>query len=149
MNPSESLQRFERFVAGSGRTVGELDAQDAVHLMVEFYRQVRAKDCDLDADGDTVCFQWGVSGSGDKETFHYDLTRQFIGPGDEDEDGMSQLSLTVHFPVTDALRALEGEEWCSSPYEVDALEQFVASHPATRAIASLTPLRTTLDWAPI
>lgn len=149
MNPSESLQRFERFAAGSGRSVADLDAQNAVHLMVEFYRQVRAKDCDLDAEGDTVCFQWGVSGSGDQESFHYDLTRQFIAPGDEDEDGMSQLSLTVHFPVTDALRALEGEEWCSSPFKVDTLEQFIGSHPATKAIASLTPLRTTLDWAPI
>ena len=149
MISSESLQRFEQFVAGSGRTVADLDPQNAAHLMLEFYRQVRAEDCDVNADGDMVLFQWGVSACEGEQTFHYDITRQFIAPGDEDEDGMSQLSLTVHFPATAELRGFEGEQSCSSPDKADELEQFIRGHEVTKAISSVKRLKTTLEWAPI
>jgi hypothetical protein len=148
MNPSESQSRFEQFVAASGASVATLTAPDATRLMLAFYEQVRADNCPVDQDGDMILFQWGAYDFGEGETFRYDITRQFIAPGDEDDDGMSQLSLTVHYPVTDALRTLNGSQWCPSPVQADELAQFIRSHAATAAVSTLTPLRTTLDWSP-
>jgi hypothetical protein len=135
-------------VADSGAAVATLSAQDATRLMLAFYRQIRADNCPLDADGDMVLFQWGAHDSGGGETYRYNLTRQFITSGDEDDDGMSQLSLTIHYAVTDALHALKGNEWCPSPEQADELAQFISRHAATAAVSSLTPLRTTLTWSP-
>jgi hypothetical protein len=150
MNPSESKSRFEQFVADSGHSVATLTAATATHVMLAFYRQVRATDCPLDEDGDMILFQWGAYDFGEGETYRYDITRQFILSGSEGNDGMSQLSLTVHFPVTDALRALKrGNRWCPSPAQADVLEQFIRSHEASVTVSSLTPLRTTLVWSPI
>ena len=116
--------------------------------MLAFYRQVRATNCPLDADGDMILFQWGVSDSGEGEIYRYNITRQFIAPGNEDDDGMSQLSLTVHYAATDALRALKGNQWCTSPEQADKLAQFINGHEVSAAVSSLTPLRTTLVWSP-
>jgi hypothetical protein len=149
MNPSESKSRFEQFVADSAGSVATLAAADATRLMLAFYRQVRAPDCPLDEDGDMILFQWGAFNFGQGETYRYDITCQFIVSGSDGDDGMSQLSLTVHFAVTEALRALKkGSRWCSSPAQADELEQFISSHEATACVASLTPLRTTLLWSP-
>ena len=149
MNPSESKSRFEQFVADSCGSVAGLTPADATRLILAFYRQVRATDRPLDEDGDMILFQWGAFDFGEGETYRYNITRQFIISGSEGDDGMSQLSLTVHFAVTEALRALKkGSRWCSSPAQADGLEQFIRSHEATAAVASLTPLRTTLAWTP-
>ena len=40
--------------------IERLAAAEALELMAAFYRDVRAEDCDLDADGDMLLFQWGV-----------------------------------------------------------------------------------------
>jgi hypothetical protein len=149
MNPSESKSRFEQFVAGSGGSVTKLTAADAIRHMLAFYRQVRALDCPLNEDGDMILFQWGAYNFGQGDTYRYDITRQFIMSGSDGDDGMSQLSLTVHFAVTEALRALKkGNRWCSSPSQADEFEQFIRSHQVTAIVASLTPTRTTLVWSP-
>lgn len=150
MQPSESKPQFEQFVAAAGSSAAALAPSEAVRLMLAFYRQVRAEGCSFDTNGDMVLFQWGTFDFGEGETYHYDLTRQFIvyGPG-EDEHEMSQLSLTVHFAVTDQLRALQkGNGWCSWPAEADEFERFIASQEVTAAVASLCALRTTLGWRP-
>ena len=149
MNPSESKACLEQFVADSGHSIATLTAADATRVMLAFYRQVRAAGCPLDEDGDMVLFQWGVHDFGEGETYRYDITRQFILAGSDGDDGMSQLSLTVHYPVTDTLRALKGSRWCPSPMKADELEQFIGSHEATKVVSLLAPLRTTLDWSPI
>ena len=147
MNPSEAKSRFEQFVADSGDSVAILTATAATRLMLAFYRQVRATDCPLDTDGDMVCFQWGAYDFGEGETYQYDITRQFMLSGTEGDDGMSQLSLTVHYAVTEALRAYrQGSRWCHSPSQADELELFIRNHESTAAVASLEPLRTTLAW---
>lgn len=146
MNPSQSKQRFEQFVATIGCSLATLSAPDAVRLMLAFYRQVRVANCQLDQDGDMLVFQWGATDVGAKETFRYELIRQFIVPGDEDHDGMSELSLALQYPMTDALRSLQGLMECPSPAESDKLEQFIGSHETTKALCSLVPLQLTLVW---
>ena len=81
--------------------------------------------------------------------YEYDITRQFMLDGSEGDDGMSQLSLTVHFAPTDVLRPIKVDRWCMSPAEVVEFEDFIRSHAATHAVATLEPLKVTLDWSPI
>jgi hypothetical protein len=148
MQPSDSKDRFERFINESGSSLAGLTAADASRLMLAFYRQVRAADCPLDERGDMLLFQWGVHDFGEGNTFHYDITRQFILSGSQSDEGMSQLSLTVHFAATGPLRALKGDRWCSTPVQTAELEEFIRSHEATCAVARLKPLKVTLDWSP-
>jgi len=119
---------------------------EAIRHMLGFYRQIRASGCPVEEDGDMLLFQWGVYNWGHGETYSYDITRQFIL---SDGDGeISQLSLTVHFSVTDLLRSLkEGNRWCGSPDEADEFESFIRDHEATRVIETVQPLRTTLAWS--
>jgi hypothetical protein len=148
VNPSWSKSRFEEFITNSGFSVATLRAADATRLMLVFYREVRAADCPLDDNGDMVLFQWGAHDFGEGETFRYNITRQFILSGSDNDDGMSQLSLTVHFAVTDGLRAIQpGNHWCQSLEKADEFERFIRTHKATEAVLSLTPLRTTLSWS--
>ncbi len=147
MLSSESQSRLEQIISVAGRSVATLTAAEAIRFMLDFYCEVRAEDCALDDDGDQLLFQWGVYDWEGSESFHYDITRQFIAPGTEDDDGMSQLSLTVHFTASDTLRALdEGHEWCPSPARIGEFESFIKQHPATHAVATLQPLRATLTW---
>ena len=149
MQPSESKQRFEQFVAAAGRAVDDLGPADAAHFVLAFYRQVRADDCPLDQDGDMLLFQWGAHDFGQGETYRYDLTRQFIAGGEEEDDQeMSQLSLTLHFAATAPLRALApGKRWCALPAAADEFARFVARQEVTALVAPLRPSRIMLEWS--
>lgn len=148
MQPSESKDRLEKLIAESGIALAALTAVDATRLMLEFYRNIRAADCPADG-GDMLLFQWGAYDFGEGETFQYDITRQFTLSGSQSDEGMSQLSLTVHFAAIEPLRALKGDRWCSSSGQATEFEQFIRSHEVTRAVAMLKPLKVTLDWSPI
>ncbi len=147
MKPSDSPVLLEQLINGASHTVATLTAAEAIRFMLAFYREVRAESCALDDDGDQLLFQWGVYDWHGQESFHYDITRQFIEPGTEDDDGMSQLSLTVHYPANDNLRALdEGHHWCAAPADVETFEALIHAHPATHAVAALKPLSVSLQW---
>ncbi len=147
MQPEDSAEQFEQFVAAAGLSVATLVPSEAARLMLAFYRQVRADSCLLDQQGDMVLFQYGAYDFGQGRTFQFDLTRQFVTDAEDvDDQEMSQLSLTVHFAVADQLRALSGERWCESLAEADEFEQFITSQEVTAAVASIQPLRTTLEW---
>jgi hypothetical protein len=138
-----------RLIINSDRALETLNPADAIRFMLRFYRDTRAADCPLDEDGDMLLFQCRAFDFGRGETYRYDITRQFILSGSEGDDGMSQLSLTVHFAPADALRALKGNRWCSSPAQADEFEQFIRDHVATQAVSPLKPLKVTLDWSPL
>jgi hypothetical protein len=148
MNPEEALQMFRGRVERAGLTLEKLTPAEALAQMLAFYREVRADRCVLDAEGDMLLFAWGVRDAGEGETFHLEITRQFIQPGDEDEDGMSQLWIIMHFDTTPALEKIgEGEHWCESPDEANAFQEFVLAHEAYRAVVERTPSKVEVDWA--
>ncbi|MBN8417303.1 MAG: hypothetical protein J0L73_00150 [Verrucomicrobia bacterium] len=147
MHPAESATTFEAAVSATGKTVEELDAPAALAQMEEFYRNVRAEDCILDEEGDTLQCQWGVNTQGGEKTFQLEIARHFIEPGDEDEDGMSQLSLTLTYPADPALLALEpGVCQCSLPTELGEFERAVLSSRPYQTLATLKPQQTSLMW---
>ena len=94
MKASEALSHFQNFVRRRGATIDNLGHDEAVQLMLDFYREVRADDCDLDAGGDMLLFQWGTYDWGSGEAFEYDITRQLIREPYYDE--ILQLSLTFN-----------------------------------------------------
>jgi hypothetical protein len=148
MNPSESASIFRERVALAGLAIDRLTAAEALAQLLSFYREVRAEKCVLDAEGDMLLFAWGPRDASDGERFQLEFTRQFIQPGDEDEDGMSQIWTRLVFEMTPELRKVgEGEHWCESPDGAAAFEEFVLANEAYRAVVELTPIRVDVDWA--
>ena len=118
--------------------------------MAVFYLDVRVDKCTLDEDGDILVFQWGLNEQGPEPVFELEIARHFIEPGNEDEDGMSEMSLTLHYAPIPGLRALKhGVLQCSSPTELMDFEKRILASPPYHAVAGLTPQKTTLQWIPL
>ena len=109
----------------NSRPPESLTPGEGIDLMLRFYAD---EPVDGLADGDMadmLLFQWGVFDWGHGESFEFDITRQLIFGGSEDED-IFQLSLTFRFVPTDDLRNLpEGNRWCSSRAELEDFRHFV------------------------
>ena len=115
--------------------------------MLEFYRNKPAANCPYDSDGDMILYQWGSFDREEGETFQFDLTRQFTEAGVEDDDGISQLSLTLHYAPSDSLRSLEsGNHWCGNPSEVAEFEMIVKDSQPFVALQLAKPERVELSW---
>jgi hypothetical protein len=99
--------------------------------MLDFYKDVRAEDCEQQRDGDMLLFQWGNHNWGKGFSFEFDLICQFIRsqPEEEDDDqvedaAISQLSSRFYFAPTAELGAIESSNrWCSTPDELAAFER--------------------------
>ena len=115
--------------------------------MVAWYETVRVADAlGVDDDGDMLLFQYGVFDFGEGPSFHYDLTRQLTVDGSGD-DGICQLSVTLHYPVSDPADALgRGSRWCASPSQSGEFRDFVANHPATEFARKAPITNRTLTW---
>ena len=149
MQPADSASTFEAAVTDAGMTVQGLNAATALAQMEAFYRDVRAENCILDEEGDTLRCEWGLNGQGADQTFQLEFSRHFIEPGDEDEDGMSQLSLTLSYPPAPALLALEpGTCQCSQPADLPEFEKSLRASPPFLTLAKLKPQQTALAWWP-
>lgn len=137
-------QRFRRRVDSANRELGTLDVVEGIELMLSFYEEERVAGCEVDDDGDMLLYQWGTYDWGEGETFDFDITRQLIGPGGEDED-IFQLSLTFRFAPTIDSRAIEsGNRWCSRPNEVELFRDFIHKSAALRAVVNQVPHTVTL-----
>lgn len=90
--------------------------------MLAFYGEQRFDDVEINEDGDMLLYEWGICNS---RQFSLSVTRQFIIT---DEDEPYQLHLRQYFPLTDALRQLNGgNEWCHSPDELPVFRQSIES----------------------
>lgn len=151
MNAQDVLARFREFAAGRAAVIDQLSALKAIDLMAAFYREVRANDCDLDADSDMLLFQWGSYDWGAGKSFEYDITRQLIpepASDDAEPDGfIGQLSLTLKFPPIAAFEEIAaGNRWCHHPSALAAFLAFVWGCEATAAVKEAVPVATTLTY---
>jgi hypothetical protein len=80
-------------------------ARNGLAQMLAFYASVPATGCG-GPDGDMLLFQWGTYDWGKGRHFELNITRQFIEQGLEDDDAISQLSLTYRFTPNPELDAL-------------------------------------------
>ena len=106
-----------------------------IACMLDFYRDERASDCQLEDDGDMLLYQWGTYDWGEGRWFDLNITRQFI-PEDDEDEGMFQLSVTAKYSPTPELEALgSGSRWCGSR---DGLSEFTDYVKGSEAFKSLS-----------
>lgn len=154
MKAQEAEETFLTFIQNHGFQLNQLYPSNAINLMLAFYEEVRAEECDLEADGDMLLFQWGSYSWNKNQQFEYSLTRQLIFPqkyeeGGEmwEENGIWQLSLTLKYPLQQNLQELDsGNEWCFSPTQLAEFREFVAQHQVTQLLKDISPAVVELDY---
>lgn len=103
--------------------------------MFDFYQSVKPVGCDSES-ADTLLFQWGTYDWGTGRHFALNITRQFIEDSRQDDDAISQLSLTFRFDPSAELEALrDGNRWCDGSNEVVAFRDFALSSAPCIAVA--------------
>lgn len=145
-----AISEFEKFAQQRNFSVDKLLFEDAVYLMLEFYRQVRTDEELLKDDGDMLIFEWGTFNWGDGQFFQCQITRQFILNGLDGDDAFSQFRLCLYFDVKSNLSNLkEGHKWCESLFEVDDFKSYIQSTNAYQAVAGIAPTKIDLYYSPI
>lgn len=148
MNVAWAKEQFLELIKSRSTQLGSLSAADGVALMLAFYRDERADDCEIDEDGDMLVYQWGCWNWGSGESFEFNITRQFMDASGADE-GILRLSLTFKFKPSDALRKLaDGNRWCHSPHVIGDFQAFIESSAAYRAVAKTKPVDVALLSGP-
>ena len=137
-------QRFRHRIDSANRDLSTLDVGEGIKLMLSFYEEERTEGCEVSDDSDMLLYQWGTYDWGEGEGFEFNITRQLIGPGGEDED-IFQLSLIFRFAPTVESRAVEkGNRWCSRPNEVESFRDFIHNSAAFKAVVDQVPKSVTL-----
>ena len=158
MKAGGALRVFEKMLLGKGKELSQLRLGESVAAYLEFYRTVRAEDCDVEADGDMLLYQWGNYSFDDRPEFMVDLTRQFIvgdqkDPGEDDvgeqggESNIWQLVLTFHYSASGLEGPVQdGRKWCSTPEGegVELFEKFILESEAYGAVVRLRPFEVEL-----
>jgi hypothetical protein len=145
MNPSDSLDIFETsFLPAAG-----LDGASMAALAVavcSFYERRRVEGAG--ADGDMLLFQFGTWDWGSGDRFQVDLTRQFIIPGDSDDDDvMSRFALTRYFdPSAELAKLGSAEKWCHAPADAASFTAWVCGHPVMEEAERATRIGTETRW---
>lgn len=146
MKLRDTLKEFKRHLKRSGVAAMPPTPVQGATSILAFYRDVRVANVDLESNGDMLLFQWGTYDWGEGPMFEFDVTRQVIGSGAEDDD-IWQLHLTYRFAPSKILRAVgKGDRWCSRPSESAAFQRFIESHAATAAVGSSEKGQVRLAW---
>lgn len=140
MLAAATLQEFKRYAGAKARNVSLLTGAEVVDLMLGFYRDVRAEDCDPGTDRDMLLFQWGTYDWGKGPRFEFDVTRQLMLPHGDPEDvdeNLWQLHVTLRLAPSADLRGLgRGDRWCHSVVDLDGFERAIRSGAAYRAVGT-------------
>ncbi len=134
----------------AGFQLKTLAPAQGIALMLDLYRDERARGCSLAEDGDMLLFQWGVWNMSDEECFLIEITRQLIDTDDGADGAMRQLSLSFRFTLDDDLRSLPtSNRWCTTPDELDGFRAFIRDSPAWHAVASHAPVEVVLRFGEV
>jgi hypothetical protein len=146
MKPQDAESEFRALLLARGTRLDELTAADGVRAMLAFYGEIRGDGLRFQKDEDMLLFQWGTYERNDAPTFVYNITRQLIFDGHEDDD-IWQLQLSFYFDPNETLVALgAGNRWCRSLDDLHEFASFVSSHPATAALSHLRDRGKTLNY---
>ena len=150
LNPECSVSAFRSFAVGSHVHADDINAEEAVRLMLAFYAHVRAPKGLLEEDGDILHVEWGMYDCGETELFHFELSREFTEAGKSEENGLSRFTLGLHYRPTFTLRALAaGHLSCWSPADIEAFKSEIRLSDVYRAVATLQPAEVALEWNPM
>jgi hypothetical protein len=150
LNPECSVSAFRSFAVGSHVHADEINAEEAVRLMLAFYKHVHAPEGLLEDDGDVLQVEWGMYDCGETELFHFEMSREFTEAGKPEDNGVSRFTLGLHYRPTFTLRSLAaGNRWCWSPAEIDAFMNEIRLSEVYGAVATLQPAEVALEWNPM
>ena len=99
MTPNESLAAFTAFAASHGVALTASLPREGLGQMLSFFQSAAAPRC-KGPDSDMLLYQWGAYDWGKGLYFELNITRQFIENDLQDDDAISQLSLTYKFEPT-------------------------------------------------
>jgi hypothetical protein len=143
MKIRDSKRVLLKRLQSSGVALSEMTVPMGVDAMIEFYMAERATDCDVNAEGDMLLWQWGPSF--DKTYFEVDLTRQFIASGDDEPH---QLSLNFRFSPSPELAEMEITcEWCHGPSETESFRKHILESTGFRTVERRAPKTVALTLA--
>lgn len=148
MRSEDALERFESLLSSHGLTADQLTLDQGVSFALQFYRDFRADDCDIENDGDMMLFQWGNYDWRNGRFFEFNLTRQFMESDDIDPE-IWQLSLTFTYELTQELEIFQsGNKWWSEslPAPLNTFEAFIRDSKAYKAVSSLVPEEIVLNF---
>ena len=145
MTPENCETKFRQQVDAAGVSLSQLLPETGVRLMLQFYENERANDCELDADGDMLLFQWGSNNWGDGLYFDLNITRQLIQEKDG-EQCIRQLSLTFRHHAEPAFTEIEsGNKWCPNPSGATEFGDWIQNSTAFQSCRSKTPIEIQLE----
>lgn len=133
MKPIESLKAFEDFTIARGLDLRSSTPREGIQAMLEFHAATACLTC----SDDMLLYQWGIYDWGAGRHFELNITRQFIEAELEDDDAISQLSLTYRYQPSAKLEALEASNcWeDGSPN----FRQFIFESASFMAVADTKP----------
>ncbi len=151
MTPSDSSEALVDFARQRGTNLKSATLSQGIDAMIHFFRDIRPEARIVEGAGDMLLFQWGVYRFSERPSFQLNLTRQFIELVEEegeDEEVMSQLGLTFHFPITAAMEAFgKQNRWCESLAGVDDLIAFITKSAPYIALKDARPERVEAEWS--
>ena len=150
LQPEKSADAFSVVLRNAGFSATELTLRDGLAQVLLFYKNVKFDALPTTADGDMLLFQYGTyNWQGTGATFQADFTRQFIHHSTTQDNEMSQLSLTFHYPVV-ATTGIFGaaNEWLKrGDAGLTAWKQFVQGTEVYQQLELAKPIRVDLAWS--
>jgi hypothetical protein len=133
MKAKESVKAFHYFAAEKGIDLNASTPREGIEAMLEFRKAVACTVC----CNDMLLYQWGSYDWGAGKYFELNITRQFIEEELEDDDAISQLSLTYKYTPTAELSNLgAGNCWEDGPVE---FRQFILASDSFKTVADARP----------
>lgn len=112
-----------------------MNAEVALDMALDYYKNTRIKGCIIDQEHDMLLFQWGTYDWGMGSFFEFDITRQLVIEKDEEYVGIYQLHMTIKYNECDELSALDtGEFWCSNLTEIDEIRDEIKTSDVMETI---------------
>jgi hypothetical protein len=116
-----------------GGALEQLTARKGFAAMCSFYAGERADGATIGSDRDMLLYQWGIDTFNAPDVFQVSITRQINVTG---ESQPYQLVLLFSYKPTDALRKIDlGNQWCRSPSDLPAFQQYVDSSVGFKIVA--------------
>jgi hypothetical protein len=133
MKPNESVQAFEDFSIARGVDLRSSTPREGIEAMLEFRAAIACAVC----SDDMLLYQWGSYDWGAGTHFELNITRQFVEAELEDDDAISQLSLTYKYRPSTELGALGASNcWEDDPPD---FRQFILGSASFMAVADAKP----------
>ncbi|WP_141758658.1 hypothetical protein [Duganella sp. HH105] len=133
MKPNDSVKAFHDFAAAQGIDLNASTPREGIEAMLEFRTAVGCAVC----CNDMLLYQWGSYDWGAGKYFELNITRQFIEAELEDDDAISQLSLTYKYRPSAELESLGASNcWEDGPSE---FRQFILASDSFIKVADAQP----------